>query len=151
VVHRQPLAEDLERLTYYQGLGQFPMNRTIEIRVTGLDQPSEVAVSGAQSPILSSLRPRPDHPQWDTATWLDMGTLPVTAGFSQFYADVEAWIWSHYSGSYATVAPGWSKAWACTAVRRGPMRPFSAARSRSAPAREALSAAAAGRPVRDGY
>jgi hypothetical protein len=50
------------------------------------------------------------------AVWLDMGTLPVTPGFSQFYADMEAWIWSHYTGGYATVRPEWSKAWACTST-----------------------------------
>jgi FAD/FMN-containing dehydrogenase len=109
-------AQYTSRLAHYQGLGQFPMNGPVEIRVTGLDQPSDVAVSGAQSPILSSVRPRPDHPEWDTAVWLDMGTMPVTAGFSQFYADMEAWIWSHYSGNYATVRPEWSKAWACSAA-----------------------------------
>ena len=43
-----------------------------------------------------------------------MGTLPVTPGFSAFYADMESWIWSHYTGGYATVRPEWSKAWACT-------------------------------------
>ena len=102
------------RLNYYAGLGQYPMNGPVEIRVTGLDHPADVLATGAQSPILSSVRPRPDHPGWDTAVWLDMGTLPVTAGFSQFYADMESWIWSHYSGSYATVRPEWSKAWGCT-------------------------------------
>ncbi|HEV2373187.1 MAG TPA: cholesterol oxidase substrate-binding domain-containing protein [Streptosporangiaceae bacterium] len=102
------------RLAYYQLLGQFPMNGPVEIRVTGLDNPAGSVVPGAQSPILSSVRPRPDHPGWDTAVWLDMGTLPVTPGFSQFYADMEAWIWSHYTGSYAAVRPEWSKAWACT-------------------------------------
>ena len=90
------------------------MNGPIEIRLTGLDQPGDVLAAGAQSPILSSVRPRPDQPGWDTAVWLDMGTLPVTAGFSQFYADMESWIWSHYTGSYATVRPEWSKAWGCT-------------------------------------
>jgi hypothetical protein len=45
-----------------------------------------------------------------------MGTLPVTPGFSAFYAAMESWIWSHYSGSYATVRPEWSKAWACTSA-----------------------------------
>ena len=40
----------------------------------------------------------------------------VTAGFSQFYTDMESWIWSHYTGSYATVRPEWSKAWACTST-----------------------------------
>ena len=102
------------RLNYYAGLGQYPMNGPVEIRVTGLDHPADVLATGAQSPILSSVRPRPDQPGWDTAVWLDMGTLPVTAGFSQFYADMESWIWSHYSGSYATVRPEWSKAWGCT-------------------------------------
>jgi Cholesterol oxidase, substrate-binding len=104
------------RLSYYQGLGQYPMNGPIEIRVTGLDQTADSVVSGAQSPILSSVRPRPDHPEWDVAVWLDMGTLPVTPGFSQFYTDMETWIWSHYTGSYATVRPEWSKAWACTSA-----------------------------------
>jgi len=104
------------RLSYYQGLGQYPMNGPIEIRVTGLDDPADALVTGAQSPILSSVRPRPDQAGWDVAVWLDMGTLPVTPGFSQFYADMEAWIWSHYAGSYATVRPEWSKAWACTSA-----------------------------------
>jgi FAD/FMN-containing dehydrogenase len=111
-------AQYTSRLNYYAGLGQYPMNGPIEIRVTGLDHPADVLASGAQSPILSSVRPRPDQPGWDTAVWLDMGTLPVTAGFSQFYADMESWIWSHYTGSYATVRPEWSKAWGCT--RSGP-------------------------------
>jgi len=107
-------AQYTSRLNYYAGRGQYPMNGPIEIRVTGLDQPGDVLAAGAQSPILSSVRPRPDQPGWDTAVWLDMGTLPVTAGFSQFYADMESWIWSHYTGSYATVRPEWSKAWGCT-------------------------------------
>jgi FAD/FMN-containing dehydrogenase len=104
------------RLSYYQGNGQYPMNGPIEIRVSGLDQTADSVVSGAQSPILSSIRPRPDHPEWDVAVWLDMGTLPVTPGFSQFYTDMETWIWSHYTGGYATVRPEWSKAWACTSA-----------------------------------
>jgi FAD/FMN-containing dehydrogenase len=102
------------RLAYYQGLGQFPMNGPVEIRVTGLDHASDVRMANAQEPILSSVRPRPDQPGWDVAVWLDMGTLPVTPGFSQFYADMESWIWSHYTGGWAAVRPEWSKAWACT-------------------------------------
>src|SRR6266851_2411110 len=109
-------AQYTSRLSYYQGLGQYPMNGPVEIRVTGLDHPADAQAAGAQSPILSSVRPRPDHPGWDVAVWLDMGTLPVTPGFAQFYADMEAWIWSHYTGSYATVRPEWSKAWANTSA-----------------------------------
>jgi FAD/FMN-containing dehydrogenase len=108
-------AQYTSRVNYYAGLGKYPMNGPIEIRVTGLDQPADALAAGARSPILSSVRPRPDQPDWDVAVWLDMGTLPVTQGFSQFYADMESWIWGHYTGSYATVRPEWSKAWACTA------------------------------------
>jgi FAD/FMN-containing dehydrogenase len=103
-------------LNTYADVGEYPMNGPIEIRVTGLDNPADALVSGAQSPILSSVRPRPDQPDWDVAVWLDMGTLPVTAGFSAFYAQMESWIWSHYTGSYATVRPEWSKAWGCTST-----------------------------------
>jgi FAD/FMN-containing dehydrogenase len=103
-------------LASHAAQGQYPMNGPIEIRITGLDKPSDALVSGAQSPILSSVRPRPDQPGWDTAVWLDMGTLPVTAGFSAFYAEMESWIWSHYTGSYACVRPEWSKAWGCTST-----------------------------------
>jgi len=103
-------------LNTYADAGEYPMNGPIEIRVTGLDNPADALVSGAQSPILSSVRPRPDQPDWDVAVWLDMGTLPVTAGFSAFYAEMESWIWSHYTGSYACVRPEWSKAWACTST-----------------------------------
>jgi FAD/FMN-containing dehydrogenase len=103
-------------LNTYADAGEYPMNGPIEIRVTGLDNPADALVSGAQSPILSSVRPRPDQPDWDVAVWLDMGTLPVTAGFSAFYAQMESWIWSHYTGSYATVRPEWSKAWGCTST-----------------------------------
>jgi FAD/FMN-containing dehydrogenase len=104
------------RLSHYSGNGEYPMNGPIEIRVTGLDLPAESVVPGAQSPILSSVRPRPDHPEWDTVVWLDMGTLPITPDYAEFYADIEAWIWTHYTGSYATVRPEWSKAWAATSA-----------------------------------
>lgn len=102
-------------LTQYQNNSEYPINGPIEIRVTGLDQPGDVAVSGAVQPLLSAVRPRPDHPEWDTCVWLDIGTFPGTPASLDFYTDIEAWIWSHYTGSYATVRPEWSKAWAHTA------------------------------------
>jgi len=107
-------AQYTSRLSHYQGQGKYPMNGPIEIRVTGLDHPADSVVPGAQSPILSTIRPRPDHPEWDVAVWMDLGTLPVTPGYSQFYADLEDWMWGHYTGGYAAVRPEWSKAWACT-------------------------------------
>ena len=54
-------AQYTSRLAYYQGLGQFPMNGPIEIRVTGLDQPSEVAVERrpVADPVLAPAPARP--------------------------------------------------------------------------------------------
>jgi FAD/FMN-containing dehydrogenase len=102
-------------LSSYKANGKYPMNGPVEVRCTGLDQPADSVVAGAKSPILSTIRPRPDHPEWDTAVWFDMATLPQTPGYAQFYADMESWAWGHYAGSYAAVRPEWSKAFASSA------------------------------------
>ena len=43
-----------------------------------------------------------------------MGTIPGTPQCNAFYREMEQWIFSNYTGSYATVRPEWSKAWAVT-------------------------------------
>jgi FAD/FMN-containing dehydrogenase len=101
-----------DRVLAYQAQGRYPMNGPIEIRVTGLDVPGEVAGAAAVTPQLSAARPRPDHPEWDTVVWLDMGTIPGTPGSALFYREMEQWILANYTGSYACVRPEWSKAWA---------------------------------------
>ena len=101
------------RISAYQALNEYPMNGPVEIRVTGLDQPSD-AGAGAIVPTISALKPRPDHPEWDTAVWFDILTLPGTPLADQFYREIEQWMLSNYSGSYATVRPEWSKGWAYT-------------------------------------
>ncbi len=123
-------------LTSYQNDGEFPVNGPVEIRVTALDQPAEVAVPGAVIPQLAATRPRPDHPEWDTCVWLDIGTLPGTPASARFYTDIETWICANYIGELATVRPEWSKAWAHTPDGAGPTPRSSPAPSRtpSAPA-----------------
>lgn len=100
----------------YQAQGQYPMNGPMEIRVTGLDRPAEAGVPGAVTPLLSSVAPRPDQPGWDTCVWLDMLTIPGTPQANEFYQQMEQWIFGHYTGSYATVRPEWSKGWAYTSA-----------------------------------
>jgi Cholesterol oxidase, substrate-binding len=95
-----------------QGKQQWPMNGPLEIRVTGLDDPGEAGVSGAVVPLLSAVQPRPDQPGWDVAVWIDMLTIPPTPASVSFYQEMEQWIFSHYTGSYAAVRPEWSKGWA---------------------------------------
>ncbi len=99
------------RLNDYREQGKYPMNGPVEIRVTGLDKPGDVGAT--RSPQMSALRPRPDHPEWDCAVWLDILTLPGTPYSDEFYADMEQWIYSNYS-SYADVRPEWSKGWGYT-------------------------------------
>ena len=96
----------------YQAAGHYPMNGPLEFRVTGLDLSGDVVMSGAQQAQLSALRPRPDQPGWNCAVWIDALTIPGTPGADQFYAQLEAWILSHYTGAYAGVRFEWSKGWA---------------------------------------
>ena len=107
--------------TYYTNLvsqyaanGQYPMNGPTEFRVTGLDQTSDVVMTGAQQPQLGALRPRPDQPTWNCAVWIDALTIPGTPYADQFYTQLEAWMLSHYTGSYAGIRFEWSKGWAYT-------------------------------------
>ncbi|WP_394837918.1 FAD-binding protein [Pendulispora rubella] len=107
-------AEYTRAICAYQLKGQFPMSAPLEIRITGLDQARDVQVAGAQSPLLSVARPRPDHPEWDTCVWINMLTIPKMPHANEFYAEMERWMWTNFSGSYASVRPEWSKGWAHT-------------------------------------
>lgn len=102
------------RLLAYQTAGQYPINGPVEIRVTGLDNQADIVGSGTYQAQLSALRPRPDHPEWDVAVWFDILTLPGTPLSNQFYREIEQWMYSNFSGTYAAVRPEWSKGWAYT-------------------------------------
>jgi FAD/FMN-containing dehydrogenase len=99
-----------ELLRRYADQGRFPVNGAVEIRVTGLDDPGEVDLPGAQPPALSALRPRADHPEWNVAVWLDVLTLPGTAHAERFYRELEQFIFATFAGTRVE----WSKGWAYT-------------------------------------
>jgi FAD/FMN-containing dehydrogenase len=101
-------------LDRWRARGQYPMNGPIEIRVTGLNRAGEALLPGALEPQLSALRPRPDHPGWDCAVWLDALTFPGTPGENEFKAELEAWVLGNYTGDYAAVRVEWAKGWAYT-------------------------------------
>lgn len=102
----------------YRAKGLYPMNGPIEIRASGLDRGANVLVAGAEPPSLSALLERTDQPQWDTALWLNMLTIPGTPSSYNFYSDMAAWAIGNYSGSYGCVRVEWSKGWAYTS--KGP-------------------------------
>jgi hypothetical protein len=100
----------------YRDRGDYPMNSAVEIRVCGLDRPEDCLVPGAQVPLLSALRPWPAHPQWDTAVWFDILSVPATPTANEYYAELEQWVYANYAGDYSGVRVEWSKGWAYTAA-----------------------------------
>jgi len=95
----------------YQDDGNFPVNGPWEVRVTGLDDAADCAIPGAREPILSAVRPRPDH-DYDVAVWLDVLTLPGTPSATEFYEGFEQFLLGEFNGPTATLHPEWSKGWA---------------------------------------
>lgn len=103
-----------ERLDAYAAQGRFPVNGSVEIRVTGLDDPADTGVDGARAPLLSALRPSGARPDWDTAVWLDVLTLPGTPDAEAFLRELEQFLLGTYDGGYALARAEWSKGWAYT-------------------------------------
>ncbi|GAA2472611.1 cholesterol oxidase substrate-binding domain-containing protein [Streptomyces longisporus] len=103
-----------ERLTAYAALGRFPVNGSVEIRVTGLDDPADTGVEGARAPLLSALRQSDTHPEWDTAVWLDVLTLPGTPYAEAFLRELEQFLLRTFDGDHALTRVEWSKGWAYT-------------------------------------
>lgn len=101
-----------QRIEHYRALGQYPLNGPVEIRCCGLDQPDDVQVPSAGPPTISATRPRPDHPEWDTAIWLNVLGVPGTPGMFAFYREMEQWMRGHYDNGGASFRPEWSKGWA---------------------------------------
>ncbi|MFE9424056.1 cholesterol oxidase substrate-binding domain-containing protein [Kitasatospora sp. NPDC006697] len=111
----QVTGEYQQLLGRYQARGQYPVNGAVEIRVTGLEDPATCGVPGAQPPLLSAIRPRADHPEWDCAVWFDVLTLPGTPGLHQFGRDLEQFLIATFDGTRAGLRVEWSKGWAYTA------------------------------------
>ena len=82
--------------------------------MTGLDDPADVGVAGARAPLLSALRPRADRPEWDTAVWLDVLTLPGTPDAEAFFRELERFLLTTYDGGHALTRVEWSKGWGYT-------------------------------------
>jgi len=86
----------------------------LEIRCTGVDDPSTVGVHGAEAPVLAGSSPNPAHPEWDVLIWINALTLVGSDGAYTFKRDLERWLVRHYTGNYASVRVEWSKGWGYT-------------------------------------
>jgi FAD/FMN-containing dehydrogenase len=94
----------------WRALSRYPINMPLHVRVSGLDEPS-VAGRGARLATLSAISPRPDHPEWDTAVWFNLMSLPGTPDSFTFCAELESWATSR-AGFGDAVRVEWSKDWA---------------------------------------
>jgi len=102
--------KDLIKSYAHQNL--FPMNGPMEIRVTGLDQP---IFPGAGAPMLSSLKPVENHPEFDTAVWIDCVTSPKNPRAAEFMTKLETFLLQNFSRTDVIVRSAWSKGFAFTA------------------------------------
>ncbi len=131
------------RMSELAAQGKYPINGPFEVRMCKVDDDAEVLVESAGPPNLSAVRPRPDHPEWDTCIWMNVVTLPGTPGAAEYFREMERWMAQHYSGDYATFGPSGPKAGAspirvATVTTSGSARPFRP-RTRRASRRRAIS------------
>jgi len=96
----------------YQAQGRFPANMPVEVRISGLDDPSDTGLPDAQPALLSAIAQRADHPDWDTGVWMALSTMPGTPYQYAFAREMEQWAFDHYRGDYAAVRPEWARGWA---------------------------------------
>jgi FAD/FMN-containing dehydrogenase len=96
----------------FEERGLYPLNGPIELRCCGLDHPADSGAEGAESPVLSAVRPHPDHPEWNTAIWLNTLTFAGTPGAPEFLRRIEQWVFRTQNGNKGIVRPEWSKGWA---------------------------------------
>lgn len=101
------------KLAEYQANNKFPINSGLEIRVTGLDDPRDTGIPGAQAAALSAALPVPEHADWDTAVWLDVLTLPDTPYNAEFYMELEDYF-HRFDPALGLARPEWAKRWAHT-------------------------------------
>lgn len=102
------------RMSELAAQGEYPINCAFEVRMCGVDDQAEVLVESAGPPNLSAVRPRPDHPEWDTCIWMNVTTLPGTAGATEYLRELERFMAGNFSGDYATFRSEWAKGWAFT-------------------------------------
>jgi len=98
----------------YEKLGQYPIRGDFDIRLTGLDDPKDVEVEGAESPSLSPARPIPEYPQYDVVIWMDMSAYSDTPYALEFVSRLQQLLYRDLHGKLAILRAEWAKAWACT-------------------------------------
>jgi hypothetical protein len=116
-----------EMIEKYAKEGKYPIACPLEIRVTGLDDPTPIGgptMDAAVTPPLSALGYDEEAKKnnWNACLWLDVLSLPGATHSNEFYAEMETAMLANpsYKGTNGRIRPEWSKGWGYT--KEGPWR-----------------------------
>lgn len=104
-------------LQSFQAAGRYPVNGPLEIRLTGIDRPSDSLVSGARDVWLSPARRVAFRPDLDTVIWIGALTQPGTPGADDFFRQLEVAFYNQFATGDTVMRVEWSKAWAFTTTQ----------------------------------
>ena len=133
--------------------GVLPLHRTVppqrppskSVAAASINHPRSRSTRQAPPPS-RPCAPRPDHPEWDTAIWLNVLGVPGTPGMFAFYREMEQWMRNHYNNNDGPPsAPSGPKAGRSAPTSRTPT-PRSSPRASPRPTATASHRATTGTP-----
>ena len=101
-------------LNAYREDDKYPMSGPVEVRVTGLEDVTDLHVDGnLKPPSISALTKSMNaSEEVDTAVWFDILTFPGQSDSNEFYQEIEQWFSDNFD--VESVRVEWSKGWAYT-------------------------------------
>lgn len=108
--HYDTVAKEFEAEYAYPTAGEF------NVRVTGIDDPSDVEIPGAESPSFSNARPFPEHPDYDVVVWFEFSAYGETPRVQEFATKLQDLYYRDIHGQLGILRVEWSKGWAHTEV-----------------------------------
>jgi hypothetical protein len=103
--HFVQLSQEYEKLQLYPTPGEFDM------RITGVDNPADVEILGAEAPSLSPVSPLPEYPDFDVAIWMETSGYQDTPHMYEFLVQLQNLLFRDLHGKYAIIRAEWSKGW----------------------------------------
>jgi hypothetical protein len=92
----------------------YPITGGMDFRITGVDDPNDVGIEGAESPSLSTARMSETHPEYDTVVWLDIASFLGSPKRVEFLLKLQNTLYQDIHDRIGIIRPEWSKEWAFT-------------------------------------
>lgn len=92
-----------------------PPSGIVNTRVTGIDDPEDVLIPGAEAPVFSNAKPRKEKPEWDVVLWMQPTAYPSTPKWQEFSKRLQdLYLREIEEAGLGTLRVEWSKGWAHT-------------------------------------